>query len=325
MFAPNYINQKEMLKYVDLKIEQNKVAFELIVGNKSLFSNDMILKSSKDTTFNNMFHQKLVRRFGIDIYDKDFIFAILDTNLNSDEKISLFNNTFLVNKLNISEKFVGLRVYEMTSVRYKVEILSHYNNLIDTSCQSFRFVDSILMLLNDCQGENYQTFHSAFRLLGIYLLSNINDMLEFCESYQIVILLVIFYKNHKLFNADLIDFITNLSLGIEDINGINFFNPLYPKFITHILFDFHLFTLLSDEIRLKIVEKIIDFMKNYIFIAYDNNFETKVIILQKLFKFLLLIESNSKVDEQITILIAILLEQSIKIKSGGDSEPNEVS
>ena len=325
MFAPNYINQKEMLKYVDLKIDPSMVAMELIIDNIKLITNDKIIKLSKDNSFNSMFHQKIHRRLGFDIYDKDFIFVVFNSNLFSEEKLnSLLQHSVLLNKSNYSDFIIQNRVFQIPSIKKEVEILANYNNLLDTSCQNVRFIDLILLLLMECEVGNAQIFVSSFKIMGIYLLSNINDMLDFCESYQINVLLIILYKNFKIINTEMIDFIMNLSLGIEDINGINFFNPLYPKFITHILFDFHLFSILSEEIKLKIIEKIIDFMKNYIFIAYDNNFETKVIILQKLYKFLLLIENGTKVDEQITVLIAIILEQLIKIKAGGDSEPNEV-
>ena len=122
----------------------------------------------------------------------------------------------------------------------------------------------------------------------------------------------------------MIDYIISLSFGLENLEGITFFNPLFPKILSDLLLDFNFFKIISSDIKLYILMKIKTFFNpnEFFFIMYESNFEIKVDTLNKLYKFLLLIEVDKTVNDELIYLVILLLEQSLKLKKG-EIEPSD--
>jgi hypothetical protein len=213
-------------------------------------------------------------------------------------------------------------VYDLKSITNDVVEKFYKIHLFELSTLSCRFIDYCLTIMNDCVDSN--SFFSIIKLLGTYLLSNIHDLFDFCQSKELKILLIIFSKKADLFTKGIVDYLYNLSLGTEDISGINFFNPLFPRILIDVILDFYLFKFLNDDIRLYILEKLINFLnhRDYVLIMYESNYEIKVAIILKCYKFLMLIYMDNKVEEEIINLLNMLLEQTLKFKKG-DNEPSD--
>lgn len=320
MFATNSFND-DLLNFVNLNIDPTKVIFELIVDEFKLMSNNKLQKLKLDSLFSSNFCYKLHRKYSIDVMEKHFLVYIPNSNYYSDDQKS-YSHTYLLTKSNLSDSMMCQNIYDLKSINNDIIEKFYKIQLFDSSTLSCRFIEYCLTIMNDCVDSN--TFFSTIRLLGTYLLSNIHDFFKFCESKELNILLIIFSKKSELFTKSIIDYLFNLSLGSEDISGINFFNPLFPKILINVVLDFYLFKLLNDKIRLYIIEKLINFLnhKDYILIMYESNYEIKVAIIIKCYKFLMLIEMENKVEEEIINLLNMLLEQTLKFKKG-DNEPTD--
>jgi hypothetical protein len=332
MLAPNYMNKKDMLEYSRLNIDPNKVVYELVSDNIGLLTNNKLNKLKGDSSICNNFIFKIQRRFYTDLLEKDFITYIPNTNLSNSDN-GIYNNTYLINKNNLSECVYLNKVFDIK--RVKVDLLHNILNcnvIIDKEVQSFRFVSYLMIIITN--SEDIETMTKLFKLLGIYLLSNMHELNEFCETDHFKAMLISLYKNHRYITKDLIDLFFNLSLGLEDVKDINFFNPLYPKFITEVMLDIYLFKLLDAELQNYIIDTLKQFYQKFIFISYDSNFDTKVDIICKLYRILALVgvelytismedDELSTLDDNIINLIQILLEQTLKYKKG-EVEPNEI-
>jgi hypothetical protein len=361
VFAPHYINQKEILKYVRLNIEPEKVIYELVADKFEILSNNKVTAMKTDSTICNSFIYKINRKFNIDLLEKDFLVYVPNTNYGNFEGLigsggsssqgkfsNFFNNTYMLSKINISESIYLNQIFDMKILKRSIlsQIIGiHADSILDCSVQSFNTLNYLIMILNeigDILNSNLlgnsnvnnlpnlsnsytQLLTNTLKLISLYLISNLHELNEFNpETETFKAFLITLYKISKLLTPEMIDYIVNLSFGVQDLTGINVFNPWYPKIITEILLDIHLFRLLSNEIKMYVLTKLMSFLnqKDYIFIMYEANIETKVSIISRLYKIFMLIELNEEIDEKIINLINSLLDQTLKFKKG-DVEPSE--
>jgi hypothetical protein len=177
--------------------------------------------------------------------------------------------------------------------------------------------------MNEC--EDQQTFYSLIKLLKTFLLSNLKSLSNFCESDEHKTFLIIIYKKVKIITEEFIDFLFNLAFGLDDLEGISFFNPLFPKIISELLLDFYFFKITSKDIQLYILRRIKTYFNTneYFFIMYESNFQIKVDVLNKLYQFLLLLELDKETNDELISLVIMILEQSLKIKKG-ENEPSDL-
>ena len=311
----------DQLKLINLNIDPNKVIYELIVDDFKLLSNNKLQKLKLDSQISSNFIYKIHRKYSIDIMEKLFLLYIPNTNYYSDSQ-KTFSHTYLLSKCNQSDYMMSQNIYDLKNITNEIIEKYYKINLLDSSTLSCTFIDFCLMIMSECIDS--MTFFSIIKLLGNYLLSNMHDFFDFCQSKELKILLIIFSKKSHIFTKQIIDYLFNLSLGIEDINGINFFNPLFPKILLDVILDFYLFKLLKNDIRLYILDKLKTFLnhQDFVLIMWESNYEIKVSIIIKCYKFLMLLELDNLVEEEIVVLLNMLLEQTLKFKKG-DNEPTD--
>jgi len=195
IFALNYQHQKEKLKYIRIGIDPKKLIFEIVPDKFNFYTNNQIMKLKSETNFCNNFIYKIQRKYFLDVTEKDFLVYIPNTNISNEDK-AVFNNTFLLSKLNESEIISQIHIFEITNLKVKIkEKVFNLNTSLDLEISSARFLDNFFSVLFECK-ENL-CFNSLLNLMNVYMLSNIGEMVEFCDNHYLAILSAILYKKNS--------------------------------------------------------------------------------------------------------------------------------
>lgn len=222
ILASSHRHQKEKLKYICLGIEPKKVALEIIPDKISFYTNNEIMKYKTEQSFCNNFIFKIQRKFFLDITEKDLLAFIPNTNIANEDK-SVFNNTYLLTKINESEIIHFNQMYENATIKNKVqEKIFNINTLLDVEIYSTNFFQNFFAVLFECKDN--LCFNSLLALLNAYLVGNIGEMIEFCDSKYLAILSAMLYKKNleykSLIEADNEDNDDNIEELDEEIQKI---------------------------------------------------------------------------------------------------------
>lgn len=223
IFAPNFQHQKDKLKYIRIGIDPRKILYEFLPDKISYFTNNQIMKLKIDQpSFCNNFIFKIQRKFFLDVTEKDFLSFIPETNITNEDKV-VFNNTYLLSKLNESDIIFQSQIFEIATIKNNLkEKILNLNNHLDLEIYASRFIDNFFSTLFECKENN--CFNSLLTLLKAYMLSNIGEMVEFCDNKYLAILSAILYKKNvefkNLIDNDLEDNDDNIDELDEEIQRI---------------------------------------------------------------------------------------------------------
>ena len=320
-FVPSNIGKEHDLLKVNLKIDISKVVYELIVDKLEIISNKSLKDYIGDYYFVNNFINRMQRNYYMDIIDKKFIVYIPNTNYKTLTQESSYNkHTFLLSKTKFCDSILFNHIYNQENLFE--DILTKniiLNQILNYTLKGFNFIEFILICLNDCiliknEEKKKELIYTLLKTLSIYLIQQLSLLNNFAKSNNFKTLIFLLAKNGKFLNDKCLEIFFLLSYGLEEKTNIQLLDPWYPEIIINLILDISLFKELSIENKKYIIER----LKEVIAPTMSNepDYDFKILILEKLYQFLLFGNTTFEIDSLIANIITYIIEQCLKTKKG---------
>ena len=300
--------------------------------NKSTFNKTSVINTMHKNTFDRFDSSYIANS----TFLFNFNFSHNDNDNKTNEKKLTYINTFADNILNSNNYNISISNYIESSI-----IINQYSlnqNLSYNLHNSEYLFDFIFVFLKDLgESTTYLSnlvtnskvinlkslFNSILKTLITVLLTNINKLSNFVNSKYFGLFKISLILNSININEDTIDLIFQLFTGYFIFNydsklpsicstheikqfdkNINFFNPLFPQFLTSILLDIEVYLNLTENIKLYLIKSLNKLLYKNLkesYILNEGIYNTLVNICSCIYN--ILISSNTIKEKELNLLI----------------------